>query len=171
MVAADGLPGMRVSCSWGSGNDSLDVMLDSVREALAVDNRERKGASALSISYRVTYKMTKVYLALLRGYLVVDKGELDKFVVGFGYSALQAGLSVRCECPCVRCVARAGAFNKLIAQYHDTIKIDNHHPSTTLKLSNHQHPTNPVINLQDHPIPWPCNLPGMVEPVVPHLYD
>jgi hypothetical protein len=36
-------------------------MLDSgqggVREALAVDNRERKGASALSISYnRVAYK-------------------------------------------------------------------------------------------------------------------
>jgi hypothetical protein len=61
MVAADGLPGMRVSCSWGSGNDSVDVMLDSgqggVREALAVDNRERKGASALSISYnRVAYK-------------------------------------------------------------------------------------------------------------------
>ena len=57
MVEADGLPGMRVSCSWGSGNDSLDVMLDSgqgsVREALAVDNRERKGVSALSISYRV----------------------------------------------------------------------------------------------------------------------
>jgi hypothetical protein len=57
-------------------------MLDSgqgvVREALAVDNRERKGVSALSISYRVVYKMIKVYLALLRGYLVVDKGELDK---------------------------------------------------------------------------------------------
>jgi hypothetical protein len=33
------------------------------------------------------------------------------FVVGFGYSALQAGLSVRCECPRVRYVARAGAFN------------------------------------------------------------
>ena len=62
--------------------DSVDVMLDSgqggVREALAVDNQERKGASALSISYRVAYKMIKVYLALLRGYLVVDKGELDK---------------------------------------------------------------------------------------------
>jgi hypothetical protein len=83
MVAADGLPGMRVSCSWGSGNDSVDVMLDSgqggVCEALAVDNPERKGASALSmISYRVAYKMIKVYLALLRGYLVVDKSELAK---------------------------------------------------------------------------------------------
>jgi hypothetical protein len=82
MVAADGLPGMRVSCSWGSGNDSVDAILDSgqggVCEALAVDNRERKGVSALSISYRVAYKMIKVYLALLRGYLVVDKGELDK---------------------------------------------------------------------------------------------
>jgi hypothetical protein len=82
MVAADALPGMRASCLWGSVNDSVDVMLDSgqgvVREALAVDNRERKGVSALSISYRVVYKMIKVYLALLRGYLVVDKGELDK---------------------------------------------------------------------------------------------
>jgi hypothetical protein len=62
--------------------DSVDVMLDSgqggVREALAVDNPERKGASALSISYRVAYKMIKVYLTLLRGYLVVDKAELDK---------------------------------------------------------------------------------------------
>jgi hypothetical protein len=60
----------------------VDVMLDSsqggAREALAVDNWERKGASALSISYRVANKMIKVYLALLRGYLVVDKGELDK---------------------------------------------------------------------------------------------
>jgi hypothetical protein len=82
MVAADGLPGMRASCLWGSGNDSVDVMLDSgqggVREALAVDNPECKGTSALSISYRVAYKMIEVYLALLRGYLVVDKGELDK---------------------------------------------------------------------------------------------
>jgi hypothetical protein len=82
MVAADGLPGMRVSCSWGSENDSVDVMLDSgqggVREALAADNPERKDAPALSISYRVAYKMIKVYLALLRGYLVVDEGELDK---------------------------------------------------------------------------------------------
>jgi hypothetical protein len=60
-------------------------MLDSgqggVREALAVDNQERKGASALSISYRIAYKMIKVYLALLRGYLVVDKCELDKLWV------------------------------------------------------------------------------------------
>jgi hypothetical protein len=58
-------------------------MLDSgqggVREALAIDNPERKkGASALFVSYRVAYKMIKVYLALLRGYLVVDEGELDK---------------------------------------------------------------------------------------------
>jgi hypothetical protein len=85
MVGVDGLPGMRASCSWGSGNDSVDVMLDSgqggVRKALAVDNRERKGASALSISYRVAYRMIKGYLALLRGYLVFDKGELDKLWV------------------------------------------------------------------------------------------
>jgi hypothetical protein len=33
------------------------------------------------------------------------------FFVGFGYSALQAGLSVCCECPRVCCVVRAGAFN------------------------------------------------------------
>jgi hypothetical protein len=33
------------------------------------------------------------------------------FVVGFGYSVLRAGLSVHCECPRVRCVACAGAFN------------------------------------------------------------
>jgi hypothetical protein len=32
-------------------------------------------------------------------------------VIGFGYSALLAGLSVRCECPRVRCVACVGAFN------------------------------------------------------------
>jgi hypothetical protein len=85
MIAADSLPGMRVSCSWGSGNDSVDVMLDSgqgdVREALPVDNWERKGASALSLSYRVAYRMIKGYLALLRGYLVVNKGELDKLWV------------------------------------------------------------------------------------------
>jgi hypothetical protein len=33
------------------------------------------------------------------------------FVVGFGYSALRAGLLVRCECPRVRGVACAGASN------------------------------------------------------------
>jgi hypothetical protein len=70
-MAADGLPGMKVSCLWCSGNNSVDVMVDSgqggVREALTVDNRERKGASALSIPYRVAYKMIKVYLALLIG--------------------------------------------------------------------------------------------------------
>jgi hypothetical protein len=39
------------------------------------------------------------------------------FVVGFGYSALRAGLSVRCECPRVRCVARERAFNRIIGVF------------------------------------------------------
>ena len=51
MVAAVDLPRMGVSCTWGKGNDSLDVMLLSgqggVCEALALDNWKRKGASAL----------------------------------------------------------------------------------------------------------------------------
>jgi hypothetical protein len=50
-VAAVGLLRMGVSCTWGKGNDSLDVMLDSgqdrVCKDLAVDNEKNKGASAL----------------------------------------------------------------------------------------------------------------------------
>jgi hypothetical protein len=44
------------------------------------------------------------------------------FVVGFGYSALRAGLSVRCECLRVRCVARAGAFNSILRMYSSGTK-------------------------------------------------
>jgi hypothetical protein len=46
------------------------------------------------------------------------------FVVGFGYSALRAGLSVCCECPRVRCVGRAGAFNS----WHAFIPDDSSQP-------------------------------------------
>jgi hypothetical protein len=41
-------------------------------------------------------------------------------VVGFDYSALRAGLSVRCECARVCCVARAGVFNRF--PYHPSHK-------------------------------------------------
>jgi hypothetical protein len=83
MVAAVGLPGIGVSWACGSGNDVFVVVMMRITAkagfARLVDvTTASKCASMALILIVNAYKRMKFYLALLRGYLVDDKGELDK---------------------------------------------------------------------------------------------